>query len=331
MQRRGRNLNFRLALVTSLLLSMGLVGCCEKKDLELERLEGFVEGVGDIQVGFRSEWLTGAFAYSLDFWSGIQSFSQVDIFALLNINMNFGANATFQIGTHYFDIDNDAYKELVSVLVVTNVETREQFRFFQWKGDRFTLDKSQTYVGWVYGGSTVVVAANVGSSEGLVIVEVSSDASSEMNILACTDGYVCGTCDATDKLTSCIDDAEAGSFTSVVMSRQSSDTATEGDSENTPYPTDSALATDSADTDTGDSAVPTDTVDTVASPDTADTTASTDSADAVVDTASETVPDTATGGSADTSSSIGLDLNGDDTNDISIGFDGDTVTIGWGF
>ncbi|MBN2715376.1 MAG: hypothetical protein JXX14_05945 [Deltaproteobacteria bacterium] len=333
-------------LLVTLMLSLPLGSCCEKTDLKLDRFDGFIDGVGDLHAGFDLDWLSGNYSISLDFWTGISAFRSFDISAILNLNLDFGLNATFQAGMVYWDVDNDAFKELVRVLLVTNQETGEQFRFFQWDGDKYTQDIAQKYVGFLRGDSTVIVVADAAGSEGVVIVEMNATANAEMEILACTDSYDCGTCDGDDKLTDCISYAEAGQFTPVVSANGSTDSATE--SGDTGADTESASGTEAETDEPGGSDSATDSAavmdtDSDSIKDTTQTsdsdTASQSDTDTVDDTASamdtgtvlDTAADTATNGNTDTSSSFSLDLDSDSDSDIGITIDSDTFTIDWGF
>ena len=333
-------------LVVALLWSLPLGGCCEEQDLELERFDGYINGVSDLTADFHGGWLTGGEVnFSLDFWSGFSWFSLFDFSFVLDWDFDFGFNPMFSVGEIYFDIDNDALKELIEVMRVVNRETGEQFVFFNWEGDEYTLDVDMNYVGWMHDGTTVIVAGDTSSGSGAMIVEAQATATADMTFWACADDNRCGHCDEDGTLDACMAAAASGNFSTVINGGASVDSSTQVDTSSSSVAQDTQTETDTGtgtDTETGAVAETDTATGTVTEPDTdsdsvtdsdtsADTMAgTTDTTSATGDTDttdSATGSDTQVSGSTDTSIGFGLDVDSDDTDDVNIGFDGDTVTI----
>ncbi|MBN2528579.1 MAG: hypothetical protein JXR76_19475 [Deltaproteobacteria bacterium] len=304
-----RKRRFRILAVV-LLFALALPGCCEKADLEMGRFDGFASGVLDFNVRLRADahfsaTVNGSLSGSLSFegWSDISWFTPAD----LGIDISAGAifnssprNANGQlVSAVRMDMDNDAYDETVYVLKVIEPSGNTRW-FYQWKGDKYTLDKGVTYLGWtervVREGQSVgainVVSADSVSEVGAIKVTTFTNGA-PVEYVACQTTQNCGYCTAETTLDDCLDQSRTGNFSS---------------------PAPAAFGT-----------MPAEQLDT-------GTDVSTDTTkDSASDSENATDTDTSQTGNSDTGTEFNIDLDSDSNVDITISVDSETsISIGGG-
>lgn len=228
-----------------LLLAAG--GCCEKSELELSRVDDFMASVGKFSADGSIYWAPLAAGQASAVVS-LESWSNMGWFDAARFGFDIQANAEFEMLATSMDVDNDAVKEKVYRLQVTNPDsTAMPVFFYRWSGDRYTLDENTTYVGWVEAGTShLVVSTNQSSSGGVVCVAPVNGAAA-FECSPCTSSYRCGVCDDDGSLSSCVSAGESGNFTTTAVSFLESDSNTLSDTDS-----DSGTETSSlGDTDTG--------------------------------------------------------------------------------
>jgi hypothetical protein len=295
-------------LAICVLLSAG--SCCEKSELELSRVDDFMTSVGKLSVDASIFWAPLAAGQASAVVS-LESWSNMGWFDATRFGFDIQANAEFEMLATSLDVDNDAVKEKVYRLRITNPDsTAMPVFFYRWSGDRYTLDENTTYVGWVEAGmSHLVVSTNQSSSGGVVCVAPVNGAAA-FECSPCTNRYRCGVCDDDGSLSSCVSAGESGNFTATAVTFLESDSSTLSGTE-----PDSGTETSSQ---SG--------TDTVLVGDTDSNTASdnSDPGDTGSDTTSDSQRDT---GGTDTESGITVDLDSDTQSDITIVADSDTFSI----
>jgi hypothetical protein len=298
----------RAALAICVLLSAG--SCCEKSELELSRVDDFMASVGKLSANGSIYWAPLA-AGQASVVVSLESWSNMVWFDAARFGFDIQANAEFEMLTASMDVDNDAVKEKVYRLQITNPDsTAMPVFFYRWSGDRYTLDENRTYLGWVSGGTShLVISANQSTSGGVVCVApVNAPVSFECS--PCTNSYRCGACDDDGSLSSCVSAGESGNFTTTAVTFLDSDSGT----------------LSGTDPDSGTETSSLSGTDTMSVADTDSNTASdsSDHGDTGNDTASDSQRDT---GGTDTGSGITVDLDSDSQSDITIVVDSDTFSI----
>ncbi|MBN2340639.1 MAG: hypothetical protein JXX29_06375 [Deltaproteobacteria bacterium] len=230
----------RTPLFVLIVLAVHLLvgGCCDGGKLRLPRMDGFLDGVFELSGDF--DWnlaidVDADFSFAL--WSGIS------IANAARLGIQIDLDATFEIGTISFDVDNDGFDEEVEALIVSNPQSQVQsLVLFKWSGDKYTLDDDMVYLAWVSANTVMMVTMESGSSSGAMVCEHGAVGDDETVCRACNASFACEVCDESSSLESCVSAGET-----VIGTGPDSDTGTDTD---TGSDSDSGIDT-GVDSDTG--------------------------------------------------------------------------------
>lgn len=164
--------------------------CCEDFSLPLGRMDGFLNGVIKIDARFKANINAKTTAVlSVDAWSALPAFNST------SSGLSIPTDAQYATTTILFDVDNDAAKEEVEVLVVSSSNGSDMlYIFYKWQGDKYTLDENKQYLGWTHNNVVTIAAAVANNNAGTMVCERPVNDSTP---------YVCNSCDAANTCTPC--------------------------------------------------------------------------------------------------------------------------------
>jgi hypothetical protein len=186
-----------LAAATSILAG----SCCDGLSIRLSRIFDFLSGVGEISAevsasdtGFETVSFNGDFAT----WSNIPAFPADEIGVDLT-------SATYLGGSAKHDVDFDASRENVTLLVPVDAALAPLTVFASWHGDKYTADKGVCYLGWVDGTEIRLAATWCGDDSGLMYCAMpDTKAGTPWCELCDAEDGTCAPCPMSGRLDSCL-------------------------------------------------------------------------------------------------------------------------------
>jgi hypothetical protein len=184
--------------IASLIVPLGMRGCCESTGLSLGRFSGFMDLSYRLSLDVDLSLFT-----SFELGGRIGAWADIELLADLELNLDLDA-VIFKQASLQQDIDRDGKEESVSLLAAVDEQSGEAVRVFvAWKGDEYTLDEGRCYLAWVEGDSLRLASASCGERESPIICSAPIDDPDRLSCQSCTEEGECTQCDTKGEADDC--------------------------------------------------------------------------------------------------------------------------------
>jgi hypothetical protein len=174
-------------------------GCCDGLSLRLSRMADFLFGVIELSAEVSASGLA-----SVTFSGDFAGFADIPAFPADEVDLDL-TGAAYVGGSAKRDVDYDAAKEKVTLLVAQGGALAAPAVFAKWHGDRYTADKGVCYLGWVDGPLVRLAATWCGDESGLMYCEMPSNETGAPSCELCdAETGSCAACDMGDREKACL-------------------------------------------------------------------------------------------------------------------------------